>query len=221
MYYIIFLKILFMSDMMKKLIVFEGNEGTGKSTHIKLLSQYLSERNIKHYITREPGGSEYGEIIREMVLDKNSNLDALSDALLLYSSRFYNFNNILIKKILSGEFVITDRFHYSTLVYQGYVQNCKEVIKLHEVLDSYFCNYIAKIFYFRTTVDTSSNRISKRISSDKFEIQGKDFLSKIDNAYNKVFKNNNDVVEIVTDGEKNIAQNKIRDCIDKIINAAG
>ena len=221
MYYIISLRILFMSDMVKKLIVFEGNEGTGKSTHIKLLSQYLSERNIKHYITREPGGSEYGEIIREMVLDKNSNLDALSDALLLYSSRLYNFNNILIKRILSGDFVITDRFHYSTLVYQGYVQNCKEVIKLHEVLDPYFRNYIAKIFYFRTTVDTSSNRISKRISSDKFEIQGKDFLSKIDNAYNKVFKNNNDVVEIVTDGEKNIAQNKIRDCIDKIINAAG
>ena len=221
MYYIMFLRILFMSDMVKKLIVFEGNEGTGKSTHIKLLSQYLSERNIKHYITREPGGSEYGEIIREMVLDKNSNLDALSDALLLYSSRLYNFNNILIKRILSGDFVITDRFHYSTLVYQGYVQNCKEVIKLHEVLDPYFRNYIAKIFYFRTTVDTSSNRISKRISSDKFEIQGKDFLSKIDNAYNKIFKNNNDVVEIVTDGEKNIAQNKIRDCIDKIINAAG
>ena len=221
MYYIISLRILFMSDTVKRLIVFEGNEGTGKSTHIKLLSQYLSERNIKHYITREPGGSEYGEIIREMVLDKNSNLDALSDALLLYSSRLYNFNNILIKKILSGEFVITDRFHYSTLVYQGYVQNCKEVIKLHEVLDPYFHNYIAKIFYFRTTVDTSSNRISKRISSDKFEIQGKDFLSKIDNAYNKIFKNNNDVVEIVTDGEKNIAQNKIRDCIDKIINAAG
>ena len=221
MYYIISLRILFMSDTVKRLIVFEGNEGTGKSTHIKLLSQYLSERNIKHYITREPGGSEYGEVIREMVLDKNSNLDALSDALLLYSSRLYNFNNILIKKILSGEFVITDRFHYSTLVYQGYVQNCKEVIKLHEVLDPYFRNYIAKIFYFRTTVDTSSKRISKRISSDKFEIQGKDFLSKIDNAYNKVFKNNNDVVEIVTDGEKNIAQNKIRDCIDKIINAAG
>ena len=221
MYYIISLRILFMSDTVKRLIVFEGNEGTGKSTHIKLLSQYLSERNIKHYITREPGGSEYGEIIREMVLDKNSNLDALSDALLLYSSRLYNFNNILIKKILSGEFVITDRFHYSTLVYQGYVQNCKEVIKLHEVLDPYFRNYIAKIFYFRTTVDTSSNRISKRISSDKFESQGKDFLSKIDNAYNKIFKNNNDVVEIVTDGEKNIAQNKIRDCIDKIINAAG
>ena len=221
MYYIISLRILFMSDMVKRLIVFEGNEGTGKSTHIKLLSQYLSERNIKHYITREPGGSEYGEIIREMVLDKNSNLDALSDALLLYSSRLYNFNNILIKRILSGDFVITDRFHYSTLVYQGYVQNCKEVIKLHEVLDPYFRNYIAKIFYFRTTVDTSSNRISKRISSDKFEIQGKDFLSKIDNAYNKIFKNNNDVVEIVTDGEKNIAQNKIRDCIDKIINAAG
>ena len=221
MYYIISLRILFMSDTLKRLIVFEGNEGTGKSTHIKLLSQYLSERNIKHYITREPGGSEYGEIIREMVLDKNSNLDALSDALLLYSSRFYNFNNILIKRILSGDFVITDRFHYSTLVYQGYVQNCKEVIKLHEVLDPYFRKYIAKIFYFRTTVDTSSNRISKRISSDKFEIQGKDFLSKIDNAYNKVFKNNNDVVEIVTDGEKNIAQNKIRECIDKIINAKG
>ena len=210
-----------MSDAVKKLIVFEGNEGTGKSTHIKLLSQYLTEREIKHYVTREPGGSEYGEAIREMVLDKNSNLDALSDALLLYSSRFYNFNNILIKKLLNGEFVITDRFHYSTLVYQGYVQNCEEVVKLHEVLDPYFSNYIAKIFYFRTTIDTSSSRISKRISSDKFEIQGKEFLSKIENAYNKIFKNKADVVEIVTDDEKHIVQNKIRDCIDKIINATG
>ena len=86
-------------------------------------------------------------------------------------------------------------------------------------------NHFQKIKNFKlwriVNNDTSSNRISKRISSDKFEIQGKDFRSKIDNAYNKIFKNNNDVVEIVTDGEKNIAQNKIRDCIDKIINAAG
>ena len=101
------------------------------------------------------------------------------------------------------------------------MQNCKEVVKLHEVLDPYFRNYIAKIFYFRTAVDTSSSRISKRISSDKFEVQGKDFLSKIDKAYNKIFKNNNDVVEIVTDDEKNIVQNKIRDYVDKIINATG
>lgn len=207
-----------MNNSLKRLIIFEGNEGTGKSTHIKLLSEYLLRRKINHYVTREPGGSEYGDIIRDIVLDKNSKLDALSDALLLYSSRFYNFNNIILKRIINGDIVITDRFHFSTLVYQGYGQNCKDVIKLHQILDPYFKKYIAKIFFFRTNIDISTQRINKRKETDKFEMQGNDFLKKIDEGYNNIFKNNDNVVEIQTDKEKDVVQKKIRDHIDVFIN---
>ncbi len=207
-----------MNSSLKRLIVFEGNEGTGKSTHIKLLSEYLSQKKVNYYLTREPGGSEYGDLVRDIVLDKNSKLDAISDALLLYSSRFYNFNNIILKKIVNGDIVITDRFHFSTLVYQGYAQNCDEVKKLHHTLDPYFKKYIAKIFFFRTKVDVSIQRLRKRVISDKFETQGSNFLKKIDEGYNDIFKNNDDVIEICTDNDKDVVQKKIRDHIDIILN---
>ena len=65
--------------------------------HIKLLSEYLIHKNVGHYITREPGGSDYGGN-RDIVLDKNSELDALSDAFLLYSSRFIILIKLFLRK---------------------------------------------------------------------------------------------------------------------------
>ena len=207
-----------MSTNVRRLIIFEGNEGTGKSTHIKLLSEYLIHKNVGHYITREPGGSDYGEAIRDIVLDKNSELDALSDAFLLYSSRFYNFNKIILEKINNGDFVITDRFHYSTLVYQGYAQNCNEVIKLHEIVNSYFEKYIAKVFLFKSSLSTSSKRVNKRKHSDKFESKGETFLEKINESYELAFKGDNSVVEVSTDSDVSDAQNIIRKHVDNLVN---
>ena len=76
----------------KKFIVFEGNEGTGKSTHIKFASDYLTQKKIKHIVTREPGGTSFGESVRSILLDKNSGLDPLSEAMLFYASRVFNYN---------------------------------------------------------------------------------------------------------------------------------
>ena len=78
-----------------KFIVFEGNEGTGKSTHIRSVSEYLKEINVDHIVTREPGGTEFGESVREVLLNQNSNLDPLSEAMLFYSSRIFNYNHII------------------------------------------------------------------------------------------------------------------------------
>ena len=83
-----------------KFIVFEGNEGTGKSTHIRSVSEYLKEINVDHIVTREPGGTEFGESVRDVLLNQNSNLDPLSEAMLFYSSRIFNYNHIMINDIL-------------------------------------------------------------------------------------------------------------------------
>ena len=82
-----------------KFIIFEGNEGTGKSTHITFAANYLKKCNIDYIVTREPGGTSFGESIREILLNPDSSLDSISEAVLFYASRVYNYNNIILKAL--------------------------------------------------------------------------------------------------------------------------
>ena len=107
---------------MSKFIVIEGSEGVGKSSQIKNIRSYLSEHNIDHILTREPGGTKFGESMRSVILDEENNTDNLTDALLFYASRYENYKKIIIPALEKGQTVICDRFHYSTLVYQGIVE---------------------------------------------------------------------------------------------------
>ena len=201
----------------KKFIVFEGNEGTGKSTHIKFASNYLAQKKIKHIVTREPGGTSFGESVRSILLDKNSDLDSLSEAMLFYASRVFNYSNIILKALNDGKYVICDRFHYSTLVYQGLAENNKRVIELHEVLDSYFSEHISLIIHLDASIESCLSRINKREVSDKFEEKGKDFLVKIKSSYEKIFLNNKKSIKVLTDNSIGDVQKNIQKYLDKLI----
>ena len=112
---------------MSKFIVVEGSEGVGKSTQIKTIKLFLEEHKIEYILTREPGGTSFGESIRSIILDQNNDTDNLTDSLLFYASRYENYNKIILPALESGKTVICDRFHYSTLVYQGIVGDDKLV----------------------------------------------------------------------------------------------
>ena len=202
-----------------KFIVFEGNEGTGKSTHIRRLSEYLNSIGHKHLVTREPGGTEFGEKIRAILLDTKSQLDPLSEALLFYSSRIMNYRNIILDAINRGETVICDRFHFSTVVYQGMCENCNEVIDLHNALDNYFSEYISLVVYLDADVETCLTRLSRRKVSDKFEAQGKAFISKVKESYDRLFSSNKKVFRIDTDDSldevSNLILERVKDVIDE------
>ncbi|MBH44278.1 MAG: dTMP kinase [Gammaproteobacteria bacterium] len=200
-----------------KFIIFEGNEGTGKTTHLNFVSSYLNDKNIKNEITREPGGTEFGESLRDILLDNKSQLDPLSEALLFHSARVVNYNNI--KNALdNGIYVICDRFHYSTLVYQGIVESNKKVQEMHKLLDPFFSEKISLIFYLCASPKTSSDRINNRENTDKFESQGINYFEKIHHAYEDTFKNNNKVIKIDTSKNKELVQKEITEHLDRIIN---
>tara|TARA_B100001559_G_scaffold48563_3_gene37001 strand:- start:344 stop:964 length:621 start_codon:yes stop_codon:yes gene_type:complete len=201
-----------------KFIVFEGNEGTGKSTHIRSVSEYLKEINVDHIVTREPGGTEFGESVREVLLNQNSDLDPLSEAMLFYSSRIFNYNHIILKALNEGKLVICDRFHYSTLVYQGLAVKNKQVIELHNVLNEYFSRKISLIIHLDASIKTCLSRISSRKVSDKFEKQGEDFLIKVKDSYIKAFKDNEKVATIMTDNDKSVVWKNIKKQIDSLLN---
>lgn len=103
-----------------KFITFEGCEGSGKSTQLRLLSEYLDKNNIPYILTREPGGSPISEQIRKIILDgKNMEMCDECEALLYAAARLQHLKDTVIPALEEGKLVICDRFIDSSLAYQG------------------------------------------------------------------------------------------------------
>ena len=104
-----------------KFITLEGGDGCGKSTQIKLLAQYLQTKNIDVVLTKEPGSTEEGKILRQLLVtgDKDK-FDAISECLLYYADRRCNLTKVVWPAIKDGKWVISDRYADSTEAYQYY-----------------------------------------------------------------------------------------------------
>ena len=102
-------------------ITFEGCEGAGKSTQIRLLSQYLAERGKECVVTREPGGSAISEAIRAVILDgKNTAMTDECEALLYAAARAQHLSDTVLPALEAGKTVLCDRYIFSSFAYQGY-----------------------------------------------------------------------------------------------------
>ena len=97
----------------------EGIEGCGKSTLVNGLSQYLQERNIDYVITKEPGSTSIGKILRSILLDKNQKIDPLTELTMMFSDRLDHLDKVIKPSLEKGKIVITDRYIDSTYAYQG------------------------------------------------------------------------------------------------------
>ena len=104
-----------------KFITLEGGEGCGKSTQLKLLAEYLQSKNIEVVLTKEPGSTEEGKILRELLVtgDKDK-FDAISECLLYYADRRCNLTKVVWPAMEKGKWVISDRYADSTEAYQYY-----------------------------------------------------------------------------------------------------
>ncbi len=103
-----------------KFITFEGGEGVGKSTQAKALARRLAARGITATVTREPGGSPFAELIRDLLLSPQTPAHGpLSEALLFNAARADHLANIIRPELAAGRWVICDRFADSTRAYQG------------------------------------------------------------------------------------------------------
>lgn len=105
-------------------ITFEGPDGSGKTTQIKLLEKYFKEKGYDILITREPGGTNISEQIRNVILDKNNmEMDRITEALLYAASRAQHVAQIIKPALFEGKAIICDRFVDSSIVYQGIGRN--------------------------------------------------------------------------------------------------
>ena len=106
--------------MTPRFVTFEGGEGAGKSTQIKLLAQSFTHASIAVDVTREPGGSQGGEIIRKLVVEAGAHQwNATTEALLFMAARYDHLHTRILPSLAQGKWVLCDRFYDSTFVYQG------------------------------------------------------------------------------------------------------
>ena len=101
-------------------ITFEGGEGSGKSTQIRLLADALAKTGKTVVTTREPGGSPGGEEIRKLLVSGNADWDDTTETLLFFAARRDHLNHKILPAIQAGHIVLCDRFADSTMAYQGY-----------------------------------------------------------------------------------------------------
>jgi len=106
-----------------KLITFEGIDGCGKSTQMRLLEQYLTELGLAVVSTREPGGTELGRKIRSALLDGvEGSVEPLAELLLYAADRAQHVRQVIMPALAEGKVVLSDRFYDATTVYQGYAR---------------------------------------------------------------------------------------------------
>ena len=170
----------------KPFIVFEGIEGSGKSLHSKSLIDQLKKKRISYIYLREPGGTKNAEMIRKIILNKNSDkLHKFTDTLLYLAARNENFINN-IKPFYNKRIIICDRFVDSTIAYQHYGLGInKNLIKL---INKNILNNVKPDFTFLMKIDINESfkRLRKRFNLNRYDEFNKNFYKNVQKGFIKL-----------------------------------
>ena len=155
-------------------IALEGLEGCGKSTHTKRLGEHLDA-----VITREPGGTRIGTLLRAILADpENSDLDRRTEALLMAADRAQHMAEVIKPALDRGQHVVSDRSIYSTLAYQGYGRQLGTEALLSISTWALNDRLPDLVIYIDVPTDVLNARLAKR-DLDRFEREGADFFARI------------------------------------------
>jgi dTMP kinase len=200
----------------KPIIVFEGIEGSGKSHHISIVSEYLNKKKINHIKIREPGGNPNSEKIRKLILNNKSNFNKDTDLLLYMASRSENIS--IIKKSFNKKVILIDRFTDSTIAYQHYGMGVD--LNLIETLNKYLLKNIKVSFTFLNIVNKKNlqKRLKQRKSLNRYDKFKMSFYNKVQNGFLKLLKKQKNKYQLINsnlDIDKN--EKLILNKIDRLI----
>ena len=178
-------------------ITFEGPDGSGKSTIIQKVYDYLIENNYDVIKTREPGGSSIAEKIRNLILDtENTKMGYRTEALLYAASRAQHVEETILPALNENKIVLCDRFLISSLAYQGVGRDLgiENVRKINEfAINGVFPDFV---LFFDVDPITTLKRKSSLDTADRLEKEGNNFHERVYNGYKEIL-NSEKNVEII------------------------
>lgn len=185
-----------------KFVTLEGIEGVGKTTVIEYIANLLNEKNIQFIQTCEPGGTKFGNEIRNILLEKNDyDISGNTELLLLTASRLEHINTI-IKPALETKWVLCDRYVDATYAYQGYGRGI-ELEMIDNTMHAINAPMPDLTLLLDADVKTALTRAKERSEPDRFESESVEFFNKVRNGYLDRKQNEPNRIKIV-DSNKNL-----------------
>jgi len=205
-----------------KFIVFEGVGGCGKTTQIKNAGNYLTEKGFDVIVTREPGGVEASEKIRDLIFKLKSEGIANADhqTALFFASRCIWLDSLVKPSIRKGKIVLSDRFDSSTNAYQGWAEggNKKTIERFSEAVSDGFKP--DAIILIRVSAQIAIERKSKNKEGDPFDNEDLNYFKKLVAGYDDMAKNKwRGISWFVVNGEKSMKEvaGDINAILDKVV----
>ena len=197
-------------------ITFEGADGCGKTTQMKLLAEYLEKKGIDVVLTREPGAKGLGEKVREILLNYEGPVSDRCESFLFLADRAQNIDIIVNPAVEEGKIVLCDRHIDSTVAYQGYGRglNLERINKLNLLATDGRVPDLTIVFDI--DVETSMQRVGKE--KDRMESAGIEFHNRVRNGYLEIAKNEPERVKVV-DGREGIEKvfENVKDLVNKTL----
>lgn len=191
-------------------ITFEGADGCGKTTQIKLLDEYLKNKGYKTLVTREPGAKGLGEKLREILLNYDGEVSSTCESFLFLADRAQHVDCIIKPTLESGTIVLCDRYIDSTVAYQGYGRglNIEQIKKLNNIATSGLKPDLTLVF--DVDIETSSARVGN--NKDRMELAGKKFFERVRQGFLEIAKQEPQRVKVINSADtiENIHANVVK-----------
>jgi dTMP kinase len=189
----------------KKLITFEGIEGSGKSTQIKLVAEYLTEKKIPLVVTQEPSGTDIGRQIGSILFHRqHSHLCAEAEMFLFCAARAQHVREVIMPALEQNKVVLCDRFSDATYAYQGFGRGLNQ--EFIRVINDYASMLIKPdmTLLFDLPVETGlqratlrNNKLAEPAATDRFEREKLEFHQRIRAGYLNIMKNDPDRFRLI------------------------
>ena len=194
-------------------ITFEGGDGCGKTTQIKLLDEYLRNKGYKTLLTREPGSIGLGEKVREILLNYDGEVSSVCESFLFLADRAQNVDCIIKPALDDGTIVICDRHTDSSVAYQGYGRGLD--IDRINMLNNIATSGLKPDLTIVLDVDVETSQARVGSEKDRMESAGIEFFERVRKGYLEIAKQEPERVKVVD------AKQTIEDIHNQILELVG